>query len=63
MIRYDDEHVSVRLSDEGLRQAYGRSEYLRIADVKRIETLHAFVACVAVCGLGMVIGWSTVFGN
>lgn len=63
MIRYDDEHVSVRISDLGLRQAYGKSEFLRVEDVKRLEVLHAVVACLAVFGFGVALGWSTLFGN
>lgn len=63
MIRYDDDHVSVRISSAGLRQAYGRSEYLRVEDAKRVNKLLAGVAVFAVLVVGGMSGFASVFGN
>lgn len=65
MIRYDDKHVSVRISDAGLNQAYGNSEILQY--LKRTERLHKVVAVVsswgAACALGFLIAYSAVNGS
>lgn len=65
MKRYQDRHVVVTLSDEGLRRAYGDNELLN--RLKRVEKLHKIVAVVSswgfAFGLGFVIAWSAVNGN
>lgn len=65
MIRHNEPGISVRISDEGLNQAYGNSEIMQY--LKCTEQLHKIVAVVAswgfACGLGFVIVWSAVGGN
>jgi len=65
MKRYQDEHVVVTLSDDGLRQAYGSSEILSY--LKRTEQLHKVLAVVASWGaaisLGFLIAYSACNGN
>lgn len=64
MIRHDDNHVSVRISDTALRRAYGHEDMLN--RLKRVERIHKVVAVVAswgfACGLGIVIAWSACNG-
>lgn len=61
MKRYQDNHVVVTLSDEGLRRAYGDNEML--AYLKGTERLHAVVAWVASIGLGFLLAYSACNGN
>lgn len=61
MIRYDDKHVSVRISDAALNQAYGTSEIMRY--LRGTELLHGVLAWASAIGLGLLIAYSAVSGN
>ncbi|PVX77203.1 hypothetical protein [Paraburkholderia unamae] len=64
MIRHKEPGISVRISDEGLRRAYGDNDMLN--RLKRVERIHKVIAVVAswgfACGLGIVIAWSACNG-
>lgn len=60
MKRYQDNHVVVTLSDEGLRRAYGDNEILN--RLKRVELLHGVLAWASAIGLGLMLAWSACNG-
>lgn len=50
MIRFDDKHVSVRITDEGLRRAYGDNDLLRACDINtRLIYAIGLPICIAIC--------------
>jgi hypothetical protein len=63
MIRYDDAHVSVRISDLGLSRARGDNELLKIADIRRVERLYKRCAIALTVVIGVMYGYSIVFGS
>lgn len=50
MKRYQDNHVVVTLSDEGLRRAYGDNDLLRACDINtRLIYAIGLPICIAIC--------------
>ncbi|MBB3257674.1 hypothetical protein F4827_002539 [Paraburkholderia bannensis] len=63
MIIHDDEHVSVRISSAGLSRARGDNELLKLADIRRVERLYKRAAIVLTVVVGVMYGYSIVFGS
>jgi hypothetical protein len=57
MKRYEDEHVRVTLSDEGLRRAYGDNTLLRRAKFRDTARLWVIAFAIAL-GWGAFVGMS-----
>jgi hypothetical protein len=62
MKRYQDEHVIVTLSDEGLRRAANDNALLTksCARNERLVYVIGLPICLALC---VLVAWSAAFGN